>query len=149
MYQLIFLSQWDSQPMTADLDPVLETSRTRDSSGDVSSMFVHWDGNVVGILEGSLEGVERAFEGISRDARYAEVEVIAYGIIPFRRFSIDGPGLVDLDPRDPAREDFVSRHPHLAQTPDCYRDPMLAFALLYDAARSTPHALAPLEASAT
>lgn len=133
MYQVIYISRLLSSLREEDLRSLQEEERQRNAHSGVTGALVAWQGCLLEVLEGDASSVLAAYERIRDDSRHAERREILAGPTPSRRFD-DTTGVI-ISFHDPCPEVrlLMDRHPPLSLSSAYYRDPMRAFALLYDA----------------
>ncbi len=96
MYQLIYLSS-ATQPFTKEqLVALLTHSRTNNERDGLSGILLYKDGNIMQVLEGEREMVEKRFHRIEKDPRHKDVIMIESGEIPQRQFGDWSMGFRDL-----------------------------------------------------
>ncbi|MEO1232944.1 MAG: BLUF domain-containing protein [Myxococcota bacterium] len=131
MYQLLYLSR--AQAMTpAELHTLGTRCAANNRAAGVTGLIIHWNGCFLQLLEGEDAAVEQIFFRVTQDSRHREVSVLDTGIIPARRFDSGATTLVDLENPPPEMTPILARHPALSMMDPHYRDPMLAFVLLFD-----------------
>lgn len=84
---------------------LLETSRPRNHERGLSGVLLYRDGNIIQVLEGPDEEVERTFADIERDPRHRGVIVLLRDRIEQRAFPDWSMGFRDVSGVDLERED--------------------------------------------
>lgn len=132
MYQLIYMSRMVRRCTPVDLDQIASAAEAHNRAAGVTGSLVVWNGCFLQILEGDQEVVEATFDRIEQDPRHTDIEVVAAGLIPARRFQGWTTQVIEFDDPSPQIRQLITRHPPLIPRSTHYADPMLAFALLYD-----------------
>jgi hypothetical protein len=96
MYQIVYFSSATTPYTKEDLLAILRVSRANNERDGVTGMLLYKDGNIMQVLEGDCEQVERRFQVISCDARHRGMIVIERSEIPQRQFGDWSMGFRDL-----------------------------------------------------
>lgn len=129
MHELTFISR-STAPLTEDGFAELSETLREKFHDSLSGLCVAWNGFFLHLLEGPKTPVFLGLSKVERLSHHANPRLIHDGSVAERRF--EGFSFHQVSPSKPWYEDIVSRHPPLTMDSSHYRDPMLAFALLFD-----------------
>jgi hypothetical protein len=96
MYQIVYFSSATKPYTKEELLAILRVSRANNERDGITGMLLYKDGNIMQVLEGDREQVERRFQVIACDARHHGIIVIERGEIPQRQFGEWSMGFRDL-----------------------------------------------------
>lgn len=96
MFQLIYVSSARGLLSKEELLEILSKSRKNNEQLAVTGLLLYRDGNILQLLEGEKEAVERLFTRISDDPRHTGVIVLFRGEVPRREFPDWSMGFRDL-----------------------------------------------------
>lgn len=86
MISIVYVSAATQPFSPAELDALLEKSRTNNTRDGISGVLLYRDGDFLQVLEGPEEAVRRTYERISRDRRHGGVIVLDESEIDERNF---------------------------------------------------------------
>ncbi len=132
MYQVMYLSRARPGLDPRDVERLSHRSARNNATRGITGMLVCWNGHFLQSLEGEVTAVQDLLDRIRADPRHEGLVVVGAGVLPKRRFDPWSMRVVDFRSPIPAVKAIVTRHPPLDLDLDYYRNPMLAFALLYD-----------------
>lgn len=100
MHQLIYFSSASYPYSKQDLLDILNVSRANNSRDGISGVLLYKDGNIMQVLEGDRELVEKCFERVSSDPRHKGLIVIDRNTTDEREFGDWSMGFRDLSDVD-------------------------------------------------
>jgi len=100
MYQIVYFSSAKHPYSKEEIVAILNVSRRNNAQHGISGMLLYKDGNIMQVLEGEQDVVEKRFDVIQCDPRHKGVIVINRSEIPERQFGEWSMGFRDL--ADPA-----------------------------------------------
>ncbi len=107
MISLVYVSAATHPFTPAELETLLEKSRTNNTRDGVSGVLLYRDGDFLQVLEGPEEAVRRTYERISRDRRHGGVIVLDDSEIQERNFGAWSMGFRRVNSGD-VREGYVN-----------------------------------------
>lgn len=105
MYTLTYVSSATELLDAASLVRLLEAIRPRNHERGLSGVLLYRDGNIIQVLEGPDEEMDRTFADIERDPRHRGVIVLLRDPIEERAFPDWSMGFRDVSGIDLERED--------------------------------------------
>ena len=132
MYQCMYLSRITRTLSVAELELLQSIRHENNLKSGITGALVMWNGCFLQLLEGEAGAVQRTYARIRQDTRHTEVEELLKSPTPERRFDDSSMRLIDFNDPSTAVRVLIKRHPPLSLMSSYYRDPMLAFAFLYD-----------------
>lgn len=85
--QLIYISSALHQLSDAELDLILESSVSHNTTSGITGMLLYSEGNFLQVLEGSAAAVEETYQRICHDPRHNNFFLISKEQIPQREFA--------------------------------------------------------------
>jgi hypothetical protein len=86
-YQVLYHSRATQRPTEAQLQELLQYSRSYNTQHQITGLLLYSDGYFVQVLEGAEEAVKVLYEQIQRDARHTQVVTVSAGAEPARLFA--------------------------------------------------------------
>lgn len=87
IYRLVYLSATRGTLDAGALDAILATSRRNNAADGISGLLLIHEGNVMQVLEGPEDAVQRCFGRIARDPRHRSTIVLSEGPASERLFA--------------------------------------------------------------
>lgn len=101
LVRLIYASR-AAQPITPEtLHPIIRTARAHNAAAGITGVLVFADGVFLQLLEGGRNAVNALYNRIARDARHADLVLLAYDEVAERRFSGWSMGQANLSRLNP------------------------------------------------
>ena len=97
MHQVIYFSSAPALFDKKDLLDILTVSRANNTRDGISGILLYKDGNILQVLEGEREAVERCFTRVERDPRHHGLIVVESRDVAQREFGDWSMGFRDLD----------------------------------------------------
>ncbi len=97
MHQIIYFSSASGLFDKKDLLDILAVSRANNTRDGITGLLLYKDGNILQVLEGEKEPVERCFARVQRDPRHHGLIVVERRAVPQRDFGDWSMGFRDLD----------------------------------------------------
>lgn len=97
MYQIVYISSAVKPFSKQELLDLLNHSRSNNQGHGLTGMLLYKDGNIMQVLEGEKEIVEKRFNVIRHDPRHKDVIVIDTSETPQRQFGEWSMGFRDLN----------------------------------------------------
>jgi hypothetical protein len=86
MFQLVYFSTADSNLTKKDIESILERSRNKNSTNDITGCLLNSKGEFLQMLEGEEEKVKSLFSKIEKDSRHHNVILLKEQKIEKRAF---------------------------------------------------------------
>ncbi len=86
IYELVYESVGKKGLPIADIDEILETSRTRNAENGITGCLVYYNRRFIQILEGNQQAVQECYQKIKKDDRHRQVRIIAENAVEKRTF---------------------------------------------------------------
>lgn len=86
MFELTYESCSKKGLTSAELDGILETSRSINDKNEVTGCLIHYNRRFIQILEGNQKAVQETFQRISQDKRHKKMRLIAENFSEKRTF---------------------------------------------------------------
>ena len=86
IFQLLYLSSAKSELTEEALLQVLSESQQRNAAINITGLLLHSDGNIIQVIEGEQDVVERLFAKIQKDTRHHQVIVLSRKLVTKRDF---------------------------------------------------------------
>lgn len=112
LIHIIYSSAAKSHFGSEELLDLLGSSRSKNTSLNISGMLLHIEGSFLQVIEGNESDIDALFETISQDPRHGNIVTIVRESIPRRAFSDWSMGFADISREDLERasgwNDFMS-----------------------------------------
>lgn len=95
--QLVYISRSIKLMTSADLLPLLEQSRHRNTAADITGMLLYKDRSFIQLLEGPEQAVDQLYSCIFADSRHLKVKTVVELRVAERSFSQWSMGFHHLD----------------------------------------------------
>ena len=86
LFQLLYLSSAKPELTEEALLQILSESQQRNAAIDITGLLLHSDGNIIQVIEGEKDVVERLFAKIEKDTRHHQVIVLSRKLVTQRDF---------------------------------------------------------------
>jgi len=86
LFQLLYLSSAKPELTEEALLQILSESQQRNAAINITGLLLHSDGNIIQIIEGEKDIVERLFAKIEKDPRHHQVIVLSRKLVSKRDF---------------------------------------------------------------